>query len=387
MKKILYVADYTYLGGGEITLLNLISTLKKLSFEALLIIPNEGPILREAMDRSIDVRIVKMAKVNRRTIMHPIIFFKSIVQIIKIIKSEKVSRVFANSLNAGIYASIAARPFGIKTIWYCWGYDFPKDTFWQMAYRILFDKIIFCSHFVKEKMHINRFWGDNIVISYPGIELGRLQGDEAYYENLFKNEYGIPEGFKTFSIIGRLDPIKDHNMFLNVANEIARCYPKSYFIVAGGDNETDGGDSHVRAKLEERIHNMPALKGRVIFTGFVNDIKKIIKSSSIIFSCTGKMGCAESSGLVILEAMACGRPVIANAIGGPTEIIIDGFNGYLVEPGDYKSMAEKALFLINMESEYTRMANNAKRCAFEKYTMERFANDILNALYRRRNER
>src|SRR3989338_1380105 len=120
MKKILFAADYVYMGGGEIALLDLIDGMKALGFKAILIIPEEGPILYEAKNRAIDVRIVEMPPVGKRLIRYPLSFIKSILRIMRIIVNEHISYVFANNLNAGIYASLAAMPFGVKRLWYCW---------------------------------------------------------------------------------------------------------------------------------------------------------------------------------------------------------------------------------------------------------------------------
>src|SRR3989338_11333505 len=378
MKKILFVADYVYLGGGEIILLDLITNLKRLNFDAILIIPKKGPLLYEAKNRSIDTRIVDMPPIGKKMIKYPLRFVKSILRLIWIVKREKIKYVFANNLNAGIYASIAAKPFGIKSIWYCWAHIFPKDRFWQYMYRFLFDKIVFCSHFLKEKMRINTFKQNELIVSYPGIDANRFDGDNAYFENLFKTENRIWEGYHIFSIIGRLDGWKNHLMFLDVASEIVRYNPNSYFVIAGGYTENEGSVPKVKLELDRKIKDMPSIAGKIMFTGFVKDVRKIIKSSKIIFSCSGTRRGEESFGLTLVEAMISGRPVIATAIGGPREIIIDGFNGFLVKPGDYKAMAKKAIDLMNSPSEYNNIVDNARRYAVERYAAERFAKEILD---------
>jgi glycosyltransferase involved in cell wall biosynthesis len=125
---------------------------------------------------------------------------------------------------------------------------------------------------------------------------------------------------------------------------------------------------------------MPSLARKVLFTGFVRDVKKIIKSSKIIFSCTGDKDFGESFSLAIVEAMMAGRAVIATEAGGSPEIIDDGINGFLVKPGDYKAMAKKALSLVNSKSGYDNIVNDARSITLEKYTMERFAKQIVEVL-------
>ena len=380
MKKILFVTDYAYLGGGEIVLLNLMRALRESDYSAVLIIPKIGPLFYEARNQSIDTRVIDMPPVGKKLAGYSLRFLDSLFKIRRVVKNEGISYIFANNLNAGIYASLVAKPFGIKSIWYCWGWYFPKNRFWQRIYRILFHRIVFCSQFVKEYMRINTFPPDEIPVLHPGIDVNHWSTDNAYFENLFKKENAIPRDCRIFSIIGRLDPCKNHNMFLNVANEIAKQYPKSYFVIAGAYNEDEGGDSRVKYDLEQNLKHMPALREKVLFTGFVKDIERITKASSIIFSCTGNGDIGESFGITIMEAMASGRPVIATSVGGPCETIIDDFNGFLVKPGDYKTMAKKALDLISSKSKYDSIIENARKCVLENYTLERFAKAIVDIL-------
>ena len=378
MKTILFAADYVYLGGGEIELLDLMGALKKLGFRAVLVIPKKGPFYYEAQDMAIDIRLIEMPLINKRLVKDPVGFLKSIVRLMKIIKEEDISYIFANNLNAGMYASIAGKPFSVKSIWYCWGCFFPNNKFWQNLYRFLFDRIVFCSRFVKERMQIRTFGEHGLMVLYPGVDEKRMEGDDRYLESLFKKENGIPEDSPVFTIVGRLDKWKNHLMFLDAAHEIAKQISKSYFIIAGGARDDEGADSYIRPLLEEKIKSLPLLKGRVIFTGFVKDIKIIIKSSKIIFSCSGVDGIGESFGIAIIEAMMAGRPVIATSLGGPQETIVDGFNGFLVKSGDHKAMAHKAMALINSQCEYDRIVNNGKKHAFENYAIEKFAEGIAD---------
>ena len=227
-------------------------------------------------------------------------------------------------------------------------------------------------------MEKNTLGQNHLPVLYPGIDINRVNSDEVEVEASLKKKEGIPEDCHVFSIIGRLDSCKNHFMFLDVANEIVRCVSKSYFIITGSYDEDDGGDGQVKAELDKRIKAMPLLAGKIIFTGFVKDIKKILRSSDIIFSCTGSKNRGESLGLTIVEAMISGRPVIATSIGGPAEIIRDGFNGFLVEPGDYKTMAKKAIFLVDSQNDYNYVVNNAKKQALEHYTVERFTKEIID---------
>jgi len=69
----------------------------------------------------------------------------------------------------------------------------------------------------------------------------------------------------------------------------------------------------------------------------------------------------EGLGLVILEAMSVGLPVVATNVGGIPEVVKDGYNGLLFEPRNWKDLAEKITFLLNDDEMRERMGKNAKK--------------------------
>jgi glycosyltransferase involved in cell wall biosynthesis len=87
---------------------------------------------------------------------------------------------------------------------------------------------------------------------------------------------------------------------------------------------------------------------------------------------------AETVGIVILEAMACGTPVIATAVGGITEQIIDGETGYLVKPKDAIGMAAKITHLLNNQVECQRIGENAAEYAQKHFGVDQMVKSYLD---------
>ena len=90
----------------------------------------------------------------------------------------------------------------------------------------------------------------------------------------------------------------------------------------------------------------------------------------------------EAFGLVVAEAMASGKPVIGSNVGGIPDQIIDGYNGFLVQPRKPKEIAEKILWLINNPEEARRMGMNGRRIVEEKFDINKRI-DRLISLYHR----
>lgn len=122
--------------------------------------------------------------------------------------------------------------------------------------------------------------------------------------------------------VARLDAQKGHKFLLEAIPQI----PDAHFLLAGSGTEQEG--------LEARARDL-GISTRISFLGYRSDIPTLLASCDVFVL----PSLYEGFPLSILEAMAAGRPVVATAVGGTPEAIIDGVTGYLVPPGDSNSLA------------------------------------------------
>ena len=101
------------------------------------------------------------------------------------------------------------------------------------------------------------------------------------------------------------------------------------------------------------------LDNDVIFTGFREDISTIYSAIDIL----AVPSWSESFGIVVVEGMAMGKCVIATCVGGPSEIITDGIDGFLIPPKNPKILADKILYILESQEEAILMQRNAKKKA------------------------
>lgn len=123
--------------------------------------------------------------------------------------------------------------------------------------------------------------------------------------------------------------------------------------------------------LEEELKRQAApLKSKVVFLGAKthDELKKIYASADIFVapSITARNGDKEGLGLVLLEAMASGLPVVGSNSGGIPEIVKDNYNGYLVEEKDIQGLADKLNLLVHSEKQRKIMAENGLKTARER---------------------
>ncbi|OWK46499.1 glycosyltransferase [Fimbriiglobus ruber] len=153
--------------------------------------------------------------------------------------------------------------------------------------------------------------------------------------------------------VGRLEVRKGADLFLAVAARLAREFPTAEFVLAGRDTgNTEGGESYRQRFEREHVGNSDLLN-RVVFTGMVSEDELFSHYANADVFCLPSR--YESFGLVFVEAMMFGLPVVGVRAGGMTEVIADGENGYLTTPDDAGSV-ESALRAL--------LADPARRAEF-----------------------
>jgi N-acetyl-alpha-D-glucosaminyl L-malate synthase BshA len=130
------------------------------------------------------------------------------------------------------------------------------------------------------------------------------------------------------------------------------------------------GDGPEKNRLEELVKNLN-LTENIIFIGWIlnNDLNKFYKSADIFVLPSLR----EGMGVVLLEAMACGTPVIGSDIGGIKDMIKDGENGFLAVPGNPEDIAQKIIRLLSNEDLRQKFSDNGL-----KKVQEKFSWDVVN---------
>jgi glycosyltransferase involved in cell wall biosynthesis len=108
---------------------------------------------------------------------------------------------------------------------------------------------------------------------------------------------------------------------------------------------------------------------RFVFTGFRTDVARLMSALDVFVLCTHFEGLP----LVILEAMARGRPVVATAVDGIPEIVIDGRTGLLHTHGDAEALASRLLSLLEDDALAARLGGAGREFVKMEWSRERFA--------------
>lgn len=135
------------------------------------------------------------------------------------------------------------------------------------------------------------------------------------------------------------------------------------------------GDGIYRKHLEELCHG---LEDRVTFHGFQTDVQRYLSEASVFVHVPE---CEEGFGLTVVESMAAGNICIVGNRGAMSELVNNGENGFLIESGDARRLADKIRYIFEVMSDADRsqMIRNAQKKAGE-FSIERYAK-IMDAFY------
>lgn len=219
------------------------------------------------------------------------------------------------------------------------------------------DQIIVCSSFMKnEVMDLFQYDESKITIIPNGIENisdVQLSPTQVPY---------VKKGGRLIFSIGRMVQEKGFETIISAADDLCARFEDIYFIVAGRGPMLE----EYRRKVKER-----KLENRFCFPGFISDQHRAELFSLCEIAVFPSL--YEPFGIVTLEAMTAGKPVIVSNTGGLKGIVQHGSTGLLMEPDDHNSMIEHVSFLLSNKEEAEMIGLKARRTANSLFSWTRIA--------------
>ncbi|MEM3958453.1 MAG: glycosyltransferase family 4 protein [Thermoproteota archaeon] len=223
---------------------------------------------------------------------------------------------------------------------------------WWLTYESW--KVVCCSNYMKEE--VVRFFNtppDKILVIPNGVD--KTQFDHYSCQRGFRSRYAADQE-KIILFVGRLVPEKGVNVLLGAMPSVLNSHPEAKLVVVG--------EGYYKEELM-RIAGKLSISPKVYFTGYVDDdtLKMLYKCASVaVFP-----SLYEPFGIVALEAMASGVPIIVSDVGGLSEIVENNFNGLKVEANNSVSLSRAICYLLDNPEAAERFKQNAFKKVIEIY--------------------
>jgi glycosyltransferase involved in cell wall biosynthesis len=148
-------------------------------------------------------------------------------------------------------------------------------------------------------------------------------------------------------------------------------HPDAHLVIVGGAHETE---PDYPVALAEQVRRL-SLAGHITFAGFRTEIPRWMHAMDIVVHASD----TEPFGIVVIEAMALGKPVVAGAAGGPAEVITEGVDGLLAPYGDSGVLATAILRYLDDPALAASCAARA-RIRAQAFEESHYAREVLRAI-------
>lgn len=227
--------------------------------------------------------------------------------------------------------------------------------------------VVVCD-FVERLLREVSFPPGKITRIYNGIESSRFSIPS---NGTLRRSLAYGEEIKLVGMVANIRQSKGYEYFVQAARIVADTIPQARFIAVGDIDDKFGGGLR---KLVEQLN----LGGRFLFLGFQNDIPEILSDLDVfVLSST-----SEGFPLVVLEAMAAGKPVVVTRCGGPEEVVEDGRDGFLVPSANPEKLAARIIDLVSNPGLAAAFGQRARAKVTRQFSLERMVRQY-EALYER----
>lgn len=396
--RVACVVPHTNVGGAEVSLRALLTHLDRSRVSAHVLAAGAGPLTALLEGTGTPVTCVHTPhffstsvrlgpRHGGRTIFNPLAVAVDCLLLAwaalaygRAIRSSRAEVVYTASIFAHLLGVLAAPPAGARLVWYVQDIVSPRLAgglavrfFARLGARRA--GLVLCAS-EAVAAGLRPYWPsavprDRLRVIHHGIELSRYDPD---MPTTVRRDLGLADDAFVAVHVGRLVPWKGQREFLEAARLVARTRPAARFVIVG-DAAFEG------PAYREELHALTRRLGlgeRVVFTGWRRDVPAVLAAADVVVH---SAVLPEPFGIIIAEAMAMARPVIASILGGPAEVVRDGEDGLLVDPRHPEQIAAALVRLADDPELRRAMGCAGRERAVSCFGAELFARGTQRALY------
>lgn len=368
----MFVQSTTEIGGAETVLMNAFSASAELRRRSLVVTLGFG---RGDLPQRLRHAGADVVEIQGGRLRNPLKVASVVRRLKDVLRDRGVRIAIGNGTHPQVFVALLSMATGVRSVYFV--HAIYKEPLWSngiidvLALRGPCDLMLANSR--ASMAAISRL-RPRVAVSLlcPGVPTAEVPTAAASQR---RAELGAGDADVLFGVFGRLQRGKGQDTFVEAAGrEVVQRLPQARFAIVGGS--TFGLEPEYDATLRARVEHL-GLGTRFVLTGFRSDVPALMAACDVVCHTSRA---PESFGMVILEAMAQGRPVIATKSGGPSEIIEDGVDGRLIPPGDPDHLATAMIELGASPMLRRRLGDAARAKVADQFTSLRMAERLLSCL-------
>jgi len=355
-------------GGAEALLMHFLSHSKaSLPENVVLIFQTSGPMPESARAMGYDVRVFETKRLR-----NGFDYIAIVMRLYRLFRREKIEVVLSWMSKSHLYAGPAAWFANITAIWYQHGIS-GGSKLDQIA-TVIPAKLVLCCSTAAATAQQALFFKRKTRVVYPAVDISYIQRS-ANQKVSERNRLGLGKDKFIVLMIARQERWKGIDIFLQAAQSFAMSGKETTFVHLGGPHIYDLAYSK---RIQETVRDL-GLGDHLKMIGQVpmEEVASWLASAdAYVHPAIGP----EPFGMVLVEAMAAGLPVVASKIGGISEIIEQDVNGILIPPNDADSLIKAINELMFDKKLCARLGQNALSRA-EDFSLDKFSAEIISVVF------
>jgi glycosyltransferase involved in cell wall biosynthesis len=368
VKRIAHILPFPSVGGTEHATLRIAKAVDPSRFDSVAFcLPNAAPVREFVTDCGIPCAIYEPPVPSYR---HGRTYLRSSMRLARELLRHQADIVHCSDLQAAHQVALAGRLAGLPVLCHI------RNRFEDISRR---DRSFLwpVRKFVFVSRDTWRHFGYEVppergTVIYDGIDVPAAENELTDYASV-RREFGIPAHAPIIGMMARVAPQKDFATLARAAAHILKAQPDARFLIAG-DYASDKNRLHYqRVQADVRACGV---SDAFIFTGYRRDVPRLLNAFDVFVLSTH----CEGLPLVILEAMARGKPVVATAVDGIPEIVHDAESGLLFPHEDHGALASHIAGLLRDRAWSRRLGEAGRRLVRNAFSATQFA-EAMNAVY------
>ena len=335
--RVLEAITPSRIGGAEILVANLCESLPELGAHVELFCPRGRPFVDYAAKRG-----VQCVTWKTHGKLDPVTLFR----LRGLMRKQGFDVIHTHLSTASLLGALAARLAGRPSVAHVHGLN--TATCFRCS-----TLVIAVSQAVKEHLCAQGIRKEKVRVVHNGVDLGKYEPVSVIDAKL---KMGYDPEAPLFGVFGRLSNEKGQRVALEAMFILLASHPNARLVLAG-----DGVD---RDDLEAAADAL-GITQSVQFAGFVRNVRHLMSACDAVVAPSLK----EGFGLSAVEAMALERPVVASAVGGLKEIVVEGETGVLVPPNDPRALAESLVRLVKDKSLVQSLGKRGRERVAERFEL------------------